>query len=87
MMKQGDDSDNLVAVWRLPDEQTGLLLREVLADQGIRSDIHSDQVAWMDHVMTTAQGYWGRLLVLSSDAARAKEIIEAYNAESAAGAD
>ena len=76
-----------MAVWRLPDEQTGLLMQEVLAEQGIRSDIHSDQVAWMDHVMKTAQGYWGRLLVLSADAVRAREIIEAFNTESAADAE
>ncbi len=72
-------------VWRLPDEPTGLLLKGVLAEDGIESLIRSEQVAWMDDVMKTSRGYWGSLMVFAEDAARARGIISGYLKESAGG--
>lgn len=85
-MNKMEDRGGLVPVWRLPDEPTGLLLKGVLAEEGIESLIRSEQVAWMDDVMKTSRGYWGSLLVFADDAARARGIISGY-LEGGAGGD
>ncbi len=70
--------DNLVTVWRFEDEGLGLLVQKVLEDEGIRSEVKSEQIPWMDGIMKAARGYWGDLMVLERDAARAREIIRDY---------
>ncbi len=71
-------NDQLVVVWRFEEEGLGILLRKVLEEEGICSEIRSEQIPWMDGIMKTARGYWGDLMVLDQDAARAREIIRDY---------
>ena len=68
----------LVSVWKLEEETVGLLLQKILAENDIPSKLKSEQIPWMNGIMKAARGYWGDLLVLESDAEKAKEIIETY---------
>lgn len=70
--------DRLVAVWRFEDEGVGILIRKVLEDEGILSEIKSEQIPWMDGIMKAARGYWGELMVLEQEADRARTIIQSY---------
>ncbi|MFH1038024.1 MAG: hypothetical protein V1789_05075 [PVC group bacterium] len=70
--------DRIINVWQLEDEAQGLLLQEVLQEQGISSELRSGQIPWMDGIMKAARGYWGDLMVLEGDAVRANESIESY---------
>lgn len=70
--------DRLVAVWRFEDEGVGILIQKVLEDEGIRSEIKSEQIPWMDGIMKAARGYWGELMVLEQEADRARTIIQSY---------
>ncbi len=71
-------NDQSVVIWRFEEEGLGLLLQKVLEDEGIHSEIRSEQIPWMDGIMKTARGYWGDLMVLESDAERAGTVIRAY---------
>lgn len=73
--------NDLVTVWQLEDEPQGILLQNVLQDEGIQSELRSEQIPWMNGIMKAARGYWGDLLVLESDYAKAQEIIETYLGE------
>jgi len=77
--------DNLIVVWRFEDEGLGILLQKVLEDEGIASEIRSEQIPWMDGIMKAARGYWGDLLVLERDAERAREVIRSYLEKPPAG--
>jgi hypothetical protein len=70
--------DRLVNVWRFEDEGLGILLRNVLEEEGISSEIRSEQIPWMDGIMKAARGYWGDLMVLERDAKRARVVIRTY---------
>ncbi len=70
--------DKLVLIWRFEDEGLGILLREVLEEEGIASEIRSEQIPWMNGIMKTARGYWGDLMVLERDAERARTVIRSY---------
>ena len=70
--------DKLVSVYKIEDESLGLLLQEVLKEQGISSELRSEQIPWMNGIMKAARGYWGDLMVLESDSAKAREVIESY---------
>ncbi len=72
------EEDKVVLAWRFEDEGLGLLVQKVLEDEGIRSEIKSEQIPWMDGIMKAARGYWGDLMVLERDAARARAIIREY---------
>jgi len=71
----------LISVWKLDDESPGLLLQKVLEEQGIPSELRSEQIPWMNGIMKVARGYWGDLMVLESDCEAAREIIETYLGE------
>ncbi len=68
----------LVSVWKLEEEAVGLLLQKILEENGISSELKSDQIPWMNGIMKAARGHWGDLLILEEDADRARGIIKAY---------
>lgn len=72
---QGED---LVIVFRAPDEVTANIVRGLLVGEDIPAVLESRQVAWMDGVMRMGEGYWGDVVVPEQYAAAAKEIIRAY---------
>ncbi len=75
---QGED---LVVVFRAPDEVTANLVVGLLIGEDIPALLQSRQVPWMDGVLTTGEGYWGDVVVPSSYVSKSREIIEAYQQE------
>lgn len=71
-----------VPVFKATDELTANLVKGILEAEGIEAIVHSHQVAWMDSIMVTAEGFWGDVLVAEEDAERARLILEAYQAKS-----
>ncbi len=76
---QGED---LVIVYRAPDEVTANLLQGLLEGEGVPVMLQSAQVPWMDGVMKVDKGYWGDVVVPREHAERAREILNAYHKES-----
>jgi len=79
---QGED---IVVVFRAPDEVTANIVRGLLVGEDIPAVLESRQVAWMDGVMTMGEGYWGDVVVPKQYAARSKEIIRAYQQDQSQG--
>ena len=74
---QGED---LVVVFRAPDEFIADIVKGLLVGEDIPVVLESRQVAQMDGVMKMGEGYWGNVVVPRNYAARARELIEAYQA-------
>ena len=72
---QGKD---LVVVFRAPDEFIADIVKGLLVGEDIPVVLESRQVAQMDGVMKMGEGYWGDVVVPRNYAARARELIEAY---------
>ncbi len=70
--------NELVSAWKLDDEAQGILLMKVLEDEGILSELRSEQIPWMNGIMKAARGYWGDLMVLERDKVKAGKIIQSY---------
>jgi hypothetical protein len=81
------DNGRIVSAWKIEDESLGLLLQEVLKEQGISSELRSEQIPWMNGIMKAARGYWGDLMVLERDAVTAGEIIKSYLGEKDTGSE
>ena len=79
--KQRGQGENLVVVYRAPDETTANLVRGLLVGEDIPAVIESRQVAWMDGIMTAGEGYWGDVVVPNEQAQSSRELIEAYRAK------
>ena len=73
--------NELVSAWKLDDEAQGILLMKVLEDEGILSELRSEQIPWMNGIMKAARGYWGDLMVLERDKIKTDEIIQSYLGE------
>ena len=73
--------ENLVVVFRAPDEYVADIVKSLLEGEGIPVVLESRQVAQMDGVFKLDVGYWGDVVVQREFADRAREIIEAYQAE------
>ena len=72
--------ENLVVVFRAPDEYVASVVQGLLAGEDIPVVLESRQVAQMDGVFRMGEGYWGNVVVPRQFADRAREIIEAYQA-------
>jgi len=70
--------ENLVVVFRAPDEFTANIVRGLLVGEDIPVVIESRQVAMYDGALTMGEGFWGNLVVPEQYAAAAKEIIRVY---------
>ena len=77
VLGQGED---LVVVYRAPDEFIADIVKALLAGEDIPVVLESRQVAQMDGVMKMGEGYWGDIVVPREFADRARELIEAYQA-------
>ena len=62
----------------LADELTAITLQKVLEAEGVEAWIQSIQVPYYDGLIGMVEGYWGRLLVLEDQEARARQVIEDY---------
>lgn len=75
--------ENLVVVYRAPDEVTANLIIGLLTSEDIPALAESRMVPWMDGVFKAGEGYWGDVVVPKEYADRSRELIKAYqeNAE------
>lgn len=72
---QGED---LVVVFRAPDEVTANLVIGLLNGEDIPALAQSRMVPWMDGVFKVDVGYWGDVVVPREHAAHSRELIQAY---------
>lgn len=75
--KEEHDED-LVVVFRAPDEVTANIVLGLLVGEEIPALVQSRMVPWMDGVMKMGEGYWGDVLVPKRFAKASRELIEAY---------
>ena len=72
---QGED---LVIVYRAPDEISAGMVKSYLDDEGIPAVIESRMVPWYDGVFRAGEGMWGTVVVPLEHAERAKQIIQVF---------
>ena len=58
--KERGQGEDLVVVFRAPDQYTANMIKGLLATEDIPVVLESRQVAWLDGVMSMGEGYWGR---------------------------
>lgn len=73
--------ENLVVVFRAPNEVTANIVRGLLVGEDIPVVLESRQVAWYDGVLTMGEGYWGDVVVPRQFADASRRLIEAYQAD------
>ncbi len=65
--KEHGQGENLVVVYRAPDQYTANVVKGLLATEDIPVVLESRQVAWLDGVMAMGEGYWGDVVVPKQD--------------------
>ncbi len=80
-MAERGQGENLVVVYRAPDEFVAGMIKDLLEGEGIAVVLESKQVAWLDGAMKMGEGYWGDVVVPKDDEERAKKLIEGYHAK------
>lgn len=78
-----EQSDELVVVYRAPDEYTATLVKNLLEGENISVVLRSHQVAWMDGVMKMGEGYWGDVMVAQEHAEDSVRLIAEYQEKAA----
>ena len=61
-LKRGQGED-LVVIYRAPDEFVANMIKGFLVDDGIPVVLESKMAPWMDGVMKMGEGYWGDVVV------------------------
>jgi hypothetical protein len=74
--------ENLVVVYRAPNEVTANIVRGLLVGEDIPVMLESRMAAMYDGALTMGEGYWGDVVVPKQYADRSREIIEGYSAAS-----
>ncbi|MCE5322321.1 DUF2007 domain-containing protein [bacterium] len=69
--------ENLVVVFRAPDEMTANIVKGILEGENIPVVLESQMVPMYDGVFKTSVGYWGDVVVPEQYAERSREIIDA----------
>jgi hypothetical protein len=67
-----------VEIAKIPDEITGLTLKTMLMDQGIEAELQDLQGSFYGSVLTSVQGYWGKLFVAKADESKARDIVRDF---------
>lgn len=70
--------ENLIVVFRAPDEYVANIVRGLLVSENIPAILESHQVPMYDGVMKMGEGYWGDVVVPEEYAERSRELIKAY---------
>lgn len=73
-----DQSEDLVVIFRAPDEVTANIVLGLLIGEDIPALVQSRMVPWMNGVMKMGEGYWGDVLVPRRFQKASRELIEAY---------
>jgi hypothetical protein len=71
------------AIYRPDDELMANAVRDLLEENGIPAMIHSFQLPAYDSLARVMRPVWGEVMVDEKDAARAKELLDAFLATGA----
>lgn len=75
--EQHGQGENLVVVFRAPDEVTANIVKGLLEGENIPVILESRMAAMFDGAFTMGEGFWGDVVVPEEFAKRSREIIEA----------
>jgi hypothetical protein len=84
MNERRGQGENLVVVFRAPDEVTANIVRGLLVGEDIPVVLESRMAAMYDGVFRAGEGYWGDVVVPEQCADRSREIIRAFETGSPA---
>ncbi len=71
----------VVELYDLPDEITGLALRSFLAEQGIEANLRQLQASFYGITLNPGGGLWGKLVVAKEQETQARALIERFLTE------
>ena len=75
-------SEDMVTVYRTPDEVTANIIKIALEGAGIPADVQSFQSSMFDGIFTLSQGAWGEVRVAPDDVERAVAVLKEYTEQS-----
>lgn len=87
MEQEHGQGEDLVVVYKAPDEFVANMIKGFLSDDGIPVVLESRMVPWLDGTIKMGEGYWGDIVVPEQYAERSKELIEQYHASEASDED
>lgn len=70
--------ENLVVIYRAPDEFIANIIKGFLEEDGIPVVLESRMAAMYDGVLKMGEGYWGDVVVPEQYAKRSRQLIEVY---------
>jgi hypothetical protein len=76
--ERGSDEEDLVSVYRAPDELLALSVRALLEAEGIRAEVRSAQMPWYDGIAKMMRPAWGDVVVLARDRDRSKRLVDEF---------
>ena len=68
----------MVEIYKIPDEITGMALSSFLADAGVQASIQPMEASFYGGALNVMLGYWGKLLVEREDEAKARKFLEDF---------
>lgn len=68
----------MVDIYKIPDEITGLAIRSFLADHGIDAVLQDMQASFYAGTLNMFLGYWGKLLVPKEQEEQARGLLEDF---------
>ncbi|MHB9036553.1 MAG: putative signal transducing protein [Armatimonadota bacterium] len=71
-------AEDLVVVFRAPDEFTANIVKGILEGEGIPVMLESRMAAMYDGALTMGEGFWGDVVVPREFAERSRALIDAY---------
>jgi hypothetical protein len=77
-MRDSSQGEDLVVVFRAPDEVSANLVVGLLVGEDIPALAQSRMVPWMDGIFKSGVGYWGDVVVPREYGARSRELIQGF---------
>lgn len=71
----------VVELYDVPDEITGLALRSFLADQGVEANVRELQASFYGITLNPGGGLWGKLVVAKEQEQKARTLIRQFMTE------
>jgi hypothetical protein len=68
----------MVEIYKIPDEITGMALSSFLADAGVDASIQPMEASFYGGTLNTLLGYWGKLLVPVEQEAKSRKQLEIF---------
>jgi membrane protein YqaA with SNARE-associated domain len=68
----------MVEIYKIPDEITGMALNSFLVDAGIEASIQPMEASFYGGALNVMLGYWGKLLVPRDEETKARKLLETF---------